>query len=242
MEPRQSALVSSPSAALGLLHGFELRRGDARITLAHSAQRLIALLALRRRPVRRDWAAGALWLESSQEHANGCLRTTLWRADPAARQLVLATPTELALDEALTVDTDEMTAAAQRVFERDGGRRELRTLQEAGELLPDWYDDWVVLERERLRQLRLHALETLCVDFTARGRYAEAVEAGLAAVMGEPLRESAQRSLIGAYVAEGNPSDALRQYQLFRDRLRRDLALAPSPSLQRLVASIVTLA
>src|SRR4051794_16058387 len=135
MEPRQSALVSSPSAALGLLHGFELRRGDVRITLAHSAQRLMALLALRGRPVRRDWAAGALWLEASQEHANGCLRTTLWRADPAARALVHATTTELALDDAVAVDTDAMVAAAQRVFAGDGGRAELLALQQAGELL-----------------------------------------------------------------------------------------------------------
>jgi DNA-binding SARP family transcriptional activator len=228
------------SAALGLLHGFELRCGGTRITLQHAAQRLLALLAVHGRPVRRDWAAGALWLDASQEHANGCLRTTLWRTDPAARRLVHATSTELALDDTVSIDTTAMTDAARRVFERDGGRSELIALQGAGELLPDWYDDWVVLERERLRQLRLHALETLCVDFTARGRYAEAIEAGLAAVMGEPLRESAQRALISAYLAEGNPSDALRAYQLFRDRLRRDLALAPSPALQRLVAGIVT--
>src|SRR5262245_13822298 len=149
------------TAALGLLHGFELRCEGTRVSLQHSAQRLLALLALHGRPVRRDWAAGALWLESSQEHANGCLRTTLWRADPAARQLVHATSTELALDDAVVIDTAAMTDAARRVFERDGGRRELVALQEAGELLPDWYDDWVVLERERLRQLRLHALETL---------------------------------------------------------------------------------
>ena len=193
-------------AAVGLLHGFELRCGGARVTLTHSAQRLIALLALHGRPVRREWAAGTLWLESSQEHANGCLRTTLWRTDPAARELVRATATELALADGVAVDAREMAASARRVFARDAEHDDLLALQQAGELLPDWYDDWVVLERERLRQLRLHALESLCVDLSARGRHAEAVEAGLAAVIGEPLRESAQRALIGAYLAEGNPS------------------------------------
>jgi DNA-binding SARP family transcriptional activator len=232
-------VTQAQSAALGLLHGFELRCGDARITLTHSAQRLMALLALRGRPVRRDWAAGTLWLDSSQEQANGCLRTTLWRADPAARELVRATATELSLADGVAVDAVEMTASARRVFARDAGHDDLLALQQAGELLPDWYDDWVVLERERLRQLRLHALEMLCADLTAQGRYAEAVEAGLAAMIGEPLRESAQRALIGAYLAEGNPSDALRQYRIFRERLWRDLALTPSPALQGLVSGIL---
>jgi DNA-binding SARP family transcriptional activator len=225
--------------ALGLLHGFELRCGGVHVTLTHSAERLLALLALRGRPVRRDWAAGTLWLEASQDRANGCLRTTLWRADPAARALVRATATELSLADGVEVDAREMAASARRALARDAANGDLLALEQAGELLPDWYDDWVVLERERLRQLRLHALETLCADLTTQGRYAEAVEAGLAAVIGEPLRESAQRALISAYLAEGNPSDALRQYQIFRDRLRRDLALAPSRALQSLVAGIV---
>ena len=43
-----------------------------------------------------------------------------------------------------------------------------------GELLPDWYDDWVLLERERFRQLRLHALDALCDDLTRAGRHWDA--------------------------------------------------------------------
>ena len=58
-----------------------------------------------------------------------------------------------------------------------------------GQLLPDWYDDWVAVERERLRELRAHALEALCHRLTAAGRFGEATEAGLAVVRDEPLRE-----------------------------------------------------
>src|SRR5437867_4028183 len=64
------------------------------------------------------------------------------------------------------------------------------------DLLPDWYDDWVALERERLRQLRVHALEQLCDRLLVAERFGEATEAALAASRTEPLRESPQRLLI----------------------------------------------
>ncbi|MGH8905014.1 MAG: AfsR/SARP family transcriptional regulator [Egibacteraceae bacterium] len=63
---------------------------------------------------------------------------------------------------------------------------------------------------------------------TAEGRYSQAIDAGLAAIAGEPLRESAHRALIRAYLAEGNPSEALRQYRIYR-RLLHD-PTRPPPS------------
>jgi len=235
--------ASQPAACrpadLGLLNGFVLCCDGRYVNLAYSAQRLFALLALCGRSVRRDWIAGMLWLDSSQKHANGRLRTTLWRLDAASRALLHANGSELALDRRVTVDMHEIVICARRVFDKAGDGHELRRLQAAGDLLPDWYDDLVVLERERLRQLRLHALEALCNDLSDQGRYADATEAGLAAVAGEPLRESAQRVLIASYLKEGNSCDALRQYQLFRDMLRRELGLAPSLALQRQIAQII---
>jgi DNA-binding SARP family transcriptional activator len=63
-------------------------------------------------------------------------------------------------------------------------------------LFPGWYDDWVLLERERLRRLRLHALEVLADKLVREGRYGEAVQATYAAVRTEPLRESAHRAVV----------------------------------------------
>src|SRR5207302_1114287 len=82
----------------------------------------------------------------------------------------------------------------------------------AGVLLPGFYDDWVLDERDRLGQLRVHALEALCKHLTTRGRYGQAVAAGMAAVAAEPFRESAQVALIRAHLAEGNRADAVRQF------------------------------
>ena len=110
----------------------------------------------------------------------------------------------------------------------------------SGELLPDWYDDWVVIERERFRQLRVHALERLCERLTSERRFTEAVETGLAAVEGEPLRESAHRVLIHAHLAEGNAAEALRQYGVFRGLLRDRLGLEPSGQMDALVRPLVS--
>jgi DNA-binding SARP family transcriptional activator len=57
-------------------------------------------------------------------------------------------------------------------------------------------------------------------------------------VAAEPLRESAHRALIGAHLAEGNPGEALRQYQLFRGLLGRELGIEPSPRIRALLAGL----
>jgi DNA-binding SARP family transcriptional activator len=103
------------------------------------------------------------------------------------------------------------------------------------DLLPDWYDDWVILERERYRQLRLHALEALSRLLADRDRYAEAIDVGLAAVACEPLRESAHRVLIRTHLAEGNVAEAARQYRSYRRMLQEELGVEPSEELGRLV-------
>jgi hypothetical protein len=73
----------------------------------------------------------------------------------------------------------------------------------SADLLPDWYDDWVLLEAEDWRRLRLHALEALAGRLIALGRWGEAANAAGAAVRAEPLRESARAALIQAHLAVG---------------------------------------
>ena len=107
-----------------------------------------------------------------------------------------------------------------------------------GDLLPDWYDDWVLVERERLRQLRVHALEQLAENAIRQGRYGQAIDIALTAIHADPLRESAHRVLIRAYVAEGNSGLALRQYREYCRMVREQLKLGPSHELRELVAAI----
>lgn len=224
------------ATSLGLLDGFELRHDEKLVLLPPSAQRLVAFLALQRRAVQRVYIAGVLWIDSNQDAANASLRTALWRVRLARFRLVEATATHLALSPGIVVDLHDAVAVARRLT-RKGATVEdtdLDGLTITGELLPDWYEDWVVLERERFRQMRLHALEALSTELAGEGRYAEAVEAGLAAVAAEPLRESAHRAVIRAHLAEHNRAEALRQYTVFRRLLEEQLGLEPSVEMELL--------
>ena len=222
-----------------LIDGFELRRDGAPVELPPSAQRLIAYVGLSDHPVLRPRVAGSLWLDTTDRQALGNLRSVMWRLRRSGLDLIETVGEQLTLRPDVTVDVRAHLELARRlvagspIAEVDSGE-----LEQTGELLPDWYDDWVLVERERYRQLRLHALERLCVDLTRAGRFARAVEVGLLAVAEEPLRESGHRALIRAHLAEGNAGEALRQYRVYARALREELGLDPSRHMDDLVRGI----
>ena len=240
--PVQPSEAPHAELELRLLNGFELIGDGEPIVFPLGVQRLIAFLALTNRPLQRLYVACKLWIDTTEERAFANLRSTLWRANSAGNRLVAAVSSQLALAPEVRVDVREARRQARRLLEGAAPPEELNLdgIGLAAELLPDWYDDWVMIERERYRQLGLHALEVLAEQLLTRGRYGEAVDAALAAVAGEPLRESAHRTLIGIHVAEGNSSEALRQYELYRTMLREALDLAPSPRLEALVAGLTS--
>jgi DNA-binding SARP family transcriptional activator len=205
-----------------------------------SSQRLLAFLALRERPVHRLHIAGTLWLDACEERAGANLRTAIWRLRQADRGLVEGTATHIRVGRRVSVDVHATLEQAHRLLDPALECRgaDLAAGPLSADLLPDWYDDWLLLEQERFRQVRLHALEALCERQIKAGQLAAAVEAGLAAVGGEPLRESAQRALMRAYLAEGNLAEALRQYRTYRRTLHVQLGLEPSQAIDDLVAAI----
>jgi DNA-binding SARP family transcriptional activator len=221
---------------LHLLSGFDLVRGDVSVTLAPGAERLVAFLALQERPVRREFAAGMLWPDVPDDRAAANLRSTLWRVQKQLRGLVSTRSERLRIDPATDVDLRDAERAAHAVL--TGGDCDIRVF--SSDLLPDWYDDWVVLERERFRQLRLSALETLCDRHTTAGRLGPALEAGLLSVASEPLRESAHRALIRVHLATGNAVEAIRQYGVCRRLLRDQLGIEPTQQLRELIDAIGT--
>jgi DNA-binding SARP family transcriptional activator len=222
---------------LALLNGFELTRDGVAIPLSSGPQHLLAYLAVNDRSLRRVHVAGILWTDVSDERAAGNLRSALWRMRLAGLDLVGTQGDCLRLSPRVDVDVRETVRLTRLVLDpaADVSALDLEESQFVGELLPGWYEDWVVLERERQRQICLHLQEGLCETWTRAGHYEKAVLAGLAAVAGEPLRESAHRALIGAYLAEGNRAEAIRQYGLYRSVLRDELHLEPSDRLTSLL-------
>lgn len=234
--------VASGWARLTLLEAFELSCEDEPVPLPLPAQRVLAFLALQDHPVRRAYSACTLWIDSSEDRAFGSLRSALWRLRREGYRLIEATNGTLRLAPEVVVDVREATASARRLLDpaNDVVDVDRDRVLLSGELLPDWYDDWVLIERERFRQLRVHALESLCERLTAARRFAEAVETGLAAVKGEPLRESAHRALINAHLAEGNQAEALSEYHFFRRLLRDRVGLEPSAQMEALVGPLIS--
>jgi DNA-binding SARP family transcriptional activator len=230
----------SRQVELRLVNGFEVWCDGEAVDLPLTAQRLVAFLSLQERPVQRIYVAGKLWLDTAEERAFGSLRSAIWRVRQTEVPLIRTVDTRLALDPGVHVDLAAAVGLARTLIAGlpAGDLRELDLSALRGEILPDWYDDWLMMEREAHRQLRLHALEALADGLTSRACFGEAVEAAMSAIGCEPLRESAHRALIRVYLAEGNPSEAVRHYALYRELLMAQLGLRPSAQLLDLVAGL----
>ena len=225
---------------LALLGGFELSVNGVRVVLTRGSQLLLAYLAVNNRLLRRAQVAGMLWGDASEPRAAGNLRSTLWRLRQLELDLIGTSTESLRLSPAVRVDIQEAESIARMVFDSqaDVTCLDFERLPFWGELLPGWDFEWVLLERERLRQITLHVLDALCERWTVEAQYEKAVKAGLAAVASEPLRESSHRALISAFLAEGNPSEAIRRFTQYCELLWRELKLRPSPRLASLVAGL----
>jgi DNA-binding SARP family transcriptional activator len=229
--------VSGSTVQLSLLRCFELRVEQVVVSVPANVERMLAFLALQERPQPRQHVANNLWIDIVEERAAANLRNALWRARRVLGDWLLTDGSYLALSPEVDIDLRHLTSQARRLF-RPGSEldeRDTDTSVMIGDLLPDWDEEWTVAERERLRQLRVHALEALCHKLCLAGRNGEAVDVGLMAVSAEPLRESAQRLLVSAHLAEGNVSEARRQYHRFRDLLWDELGIEPSRELRALV-------
>jgi DNA-binding SARP family transcriptional activator len=139
----------------------------------------------------------------------------------------------------VTVDLRPRIDAATRLIARGRPKRgDLEALVAgSGELLPCWYDDWVLVERERFRQLRLRALEALAESECDAGRFPIAVDAALAATRLEPLSEAAHHTLVRAYLGEHNLVEAARHYRTVTALFAAELGVEPAPELTALVAA-----
>jgi DNA-binding SARP family transcriptional activator len=225
------------SGVLQLLGGFRLMIDDESVHLPRAEQRLLAILALRDRPQSRSGLAGRLWPDIADDRAMGRFRTLLWRLGRSGWPLVEGSGDGVELGMAVVVDVHELATVVHRFLDTPSAMDETRLLElaGAGELLPEWDEEWLAPERERFRQIRLHALEILAERLTEEGRFARAVEICLAVVADDPMRESARRVLIRVHAAEGNVHDAVLQYLAYRDVMREELGLAPSPQMEALV-------
>jgi hypothetical protein len=140
------------------MRGFTLSHEGFLVPIPQSAQRLLGFLALAggsaAAPVRRRQLVDGLVRVASQcVPVHGALAH---RADGIP--LLEVTSTQLGLREDVEVDVRDVESSAHDAVNGDWARVDFLALASVGALLPDWYEDWVIVERERLRQLQLRGL------------------------------------------------------------------------------------
>lgn len=196
-------------------------------------RRVIAHLAVGGPRQLRAHVWADLWPDVPEDRARANLRRALWQL-PAG--WVCADGLDLVLQAG--VDLDHARQVGRRTV-RDGVLTWDDMTLLARDVLPGWYDEWVVDEQESFHLLRTQALEVACRRATSLRDFNLATQAGLLAVQSEPLRESAVEALVQAALREGNRSLALQHYQAFADMLSRELQAVPDRRLQVLVSGLI---
>ena len=223
-----------------MLGCWQLRRNKQAIEVGARQKRLISVLALlgaRSRHV----VAGLLWPESSELQAAGNLRASLFRITHDLPALVHAAD-PLQLEPTVCVDLhgvrhliDEITDAAAHPGGQLTVAADAPEVLRSADLLPGWYEDWVVREQDRLQQQRVEALEALARHHLNHSDLGPAIGAARAATAIDPLRESAQLILVRGHLAADNHASALRVYREFRQSLGIELGVEPSPRFAELL-------
>jgi DNA-binding SARP family transcriptional activator len=220
-----------------LLGEVDLRLGDVALAPLESgrAESLLAYLLLHRdAPQSRQHLAFLLWPDSTEGQARTNLRHVLHnlrRALPEADRFLDVTARTLQWRPAAPcrLDVAEFEDAIAR-----GALREAVDLY-GGDLLRGGYDDWLLEERDRLRDLYLEALERLA----AQEEHGEAVRYAERLLREDPLREETCRLLMRLHAAGGDPARALRVYHACAAMLDRDLGIEPSAPTRELYETLL---
>jgi DNA-binding SARP family transcriptional activator len=235
---------------LRLLGSFELRGpGDRPLKItARKTRALLAFLALQNGSRQsRERLAALLWEDADAELARSSLRqalTALRRALPAKLHTLLEADSQhVALDLAqVQVDVHRLRSLlAEGTLDSLRAARQLASgnLLEGFDARSGAFEEWVAGERRSLRRELAAAaarLAGLCRAAEDTDGEVEALNWLLAL---EPLQESAHRELMASYARAGRHTEALRQYQVLRTLLRRELDLAPDPATEALYRALM---
>ncbi len=239
-----------------LFGGFDLVwEGGALPSISGAASRsLLAYLLLHHgRPFTRDRLAGLFWGELPDATARRRLSQALWQIRRALRHPAEHPPLPhpLLLTEGDTVqthpslslwlDVEVFRDLLERLRHAPVVEAEpLRLADELyrGDFLEGYYDDWMLVERERLREGYLWLLERLALHYKREGTYETALHYARRLTAEDPLREEAHREVMRLFHLLGRDRAALDQYALLRRLLKEELGVEPSAATQALQAEI----
>ena len=212
---------------------------------------LLAYLAFYpERPHPREVVIELLWPEcepalgrNSLSQSLSSLRHQLEPPGVAPGTVVIADRASIRLNSrAFSTDAAKFLEAVSRALRADSPALSAPLLAAAlehyqGELLPGYYEDWNLRERDRLGQIYLDTLDRLVCYWEQSGEWERAIEYARRALSADPLREETHTALIRLYTASGQRAAALRQYQLL-SREMRDLGLEPKDTSRGLLEKL----
>lgn len=225
---------------LRLFQSWQLLWDATIVHVAPRQQRLITALAIHG-PRPRNYLLGLLWPEHSEPNAQESLRVCVHLISRQVPGLLINGGAVLSLNERVDVDLHRMRLLIRQLSQAGPNSHAasacVHDLRQA-DLLPGWYQDWIIFEQTRLKQARLHALLVIASESLSRCNYDVALEASEAAVELEPLYERAVQLLIQSERKQGNRASALRAFEKYQALLSADLGIAPSEAIRRLVADV----
>jgi DNA-binding SARP family transcriptional activator len=218
-----------------LLGQFDVRLDGKRIVISSRAgQSLLAYLAMTAgTPHRREKLAGTLWPESSEENARKNLRQELWRIRKAIPNQSLSAESDYLLSDEFTItfNRDANFWLDVAILERPDLDPQSLTSSLSlyqGELLPGFYDDWVVFERERIQSLFESKMERLVGMLVDAERWTGVQEQGERWLAFGNAPEPAYRALMLSHSARGDMAKVSSVYQRCVDDLRDRFGVEPS--------------
>ncbi|MFN8457938.1 MAG: tetratricopeptide repeat protein [Anaerolineae bacterium] len=210
----------------------------------NKAKALLCFLAVSGRPHARQSLIGLLWGNMPEIEAKANLRVTLANLRRLLGDHLLITRDTVAFNRESAYQLDvELFEAKYQATQPEADLRLWREAVELyrGELLEGFYvrdapdfEEWVLGQRERLRELALQALYTLAAHHTARGEYAAGIDYTTRLLALDPWREEAHCQLMLLLARSGQRSAALAQYETCRRIIAAELGLEPGPETKAL--------
>lgn len=241
-----------------LLGEFHVTYADIPHASIHQARQrsLFAYLLLHRHaPQTRQQLAFLLWPDSAEAQARANLRRALHdlrHGLPDAEHFfqLEADTVQWRADAPLTLDVAEFEHQLRQADEaaRNAQYPLLRAALEAavalyrGDLLNACYDEWILPERERLREQFLKTLERLILVLEDQGNYGLAIEYAQQLLRCDPLHETTYGHLMRLQVLHGERARALRTYHTCVTVLQRELGIEPHPTTQEAYARLLDMA
>lgn len=240
---------------LHLLGGFHLTDpslSDGETIVFEHARvcELIAYVAIKRKqPVRRQPLSFILWPDSPEGQARTNLRNLLFKLRKDWSQSSTTVDIERneltwIEDGPVTVDVHQFEDALTEAELTDDPAEQERLLHLAitcytGPLLPELYNDWVLLARDRLQNAYAQALRRLITLFETQRRYDAAIDVGQKLLQTDPVQESTYRLLMQIHATRGDRAAALHTYHECVTVLENELAVEPSALTQDLYTQIL---